>query len=157
MGSKVGATVGAKLRAVGSELERANSTAGARAAMVMKRTMEVERDKAAPGGRLRNVGKSGARLGISYTITGTRDLLIRFTATGPWPLLERVVHGHTIRPRRRRGTRAVSTPFGPRAVVHTSDTHPKKPWEKGVDAGVPVALPVLRNAYSDAAKRGFRS
>lgn len=159
MPSNVGALAGRKLRAVGKELSVANRAAANKAGLAFKRELEHERDRAAPGGRMRNVGRNGAKLGIRYRVEGTDEhMAVRFTATGPWPLIEGPTKAHTIRPRRRRGRRAaVSTPYGPRASVHVRGTRGKRPWAKGVTAGITVGVTILRRAYSDAVKRGMRS
>lgn len=92
--------------------------------------------KGAAPARLRNVGKSGRNLGVTYTISGSGESAeARVRATGPWPLIEENVPEHAIRPKKKRaaGNRAaVVWPDAshPVMVVHHPGTKGKHIWRK---------------------------
>jgi hypothetical protein len=140
------AQLSAKLAKLGDACGKASKVAVSAGALRAKKVIEAERAKAVPSGRLRNVGKSGGKLGVRYTLIGG-DLkpvaIVR--ATGPWQIIEGDTKRHTIGPKgtRRRaasGRRAVRMPDGSfrRTVVHPG-TKGKHPFRKGVEkANVPV-------------------
>lgn len=84
-------------------------------------------------GKLRGVGKRGARVGVRYDF-GNRRQSVLVRATGPFQLLERNTKPHRI-PKERGGRarkRLVVIPgVGPRASANHPGTHGKHPWAKG--------------------------
>lgn len=90
-------------------------------------------------GKLRGVGKKGAKIGVRYDVTG-KTALVR--ATGPFHLIERDNKDH--RTPKVRGSRArkrvvVIPGVGVRAFANVKGTKGKHPWAKGVIVAVPVA------------------
>lgn len=104
-----------------------------------------------PSRRLRNVGKAGARLGVTYDIKGAGNPTALIRATGPWQLgVESPTKAHVIQPRGVGGSRAARSstsalfdgkPFGSpsllfndgehrHGVFHPGTTSAPKPWQK---------------------------
>lgn len=159
MASTVGAQVAKRLNKVASEVRGAEKAAVTKAANVMK-TFAMVQVTAASGGdnRLSGVGKKGAKVGVSYKVdakpSGDAEAVVR--ATGPLHLIENDTKPG---PRhRRKGRKGRVNAFGagpPRPAMHPG-TKGKKPFKKGIEKGKPFALKALRQAQSDALKRGFR-
>lgn len=101
----------------------------------------VQSQMAAAGvqnGKLRGVGKRGAKIGVRYTITASKALV---RATGPFQLIERDTKAHRIpreRGRRAKKRYAVIPGVGVRAWAQSPGTKGKHPWEKGVVAAIPI-------------------
>lgn len=166
MTSSVGATVARKAMRATTELQRAGPVAMSAASLAFKRTIEAEIRKAAPSGRLKGVGRKGARVGVRYDLKNGGNGLLKsfFKATGPLHLLERSTKAHRITPRSRGRGRSRSAGGGlvlPDGGVRRSVQHPgtkgKQPFEKGIEKGKDAALKTLRNAHTDAIKRGLKS
>ncbi len=112
--------------------------------------------------RLRNVGKSGGKLGVRYTISGG-DLnpSAKLRATGPWPIIESDIGPHRIGPKKRRGGArsgrggGVSTPGGVFRSVHHPGTHGKHLWAKGVAKAEPVAAKEMSQKTANVVKAAF--
>ncbi len=112
--------------------------------------------------RLRNVGKSGGKLGVRYTISGG-DLnpSAKLRATGPWPIIESDIGPHRIGPKKRRGGArsgrggGVSTPGGVFRSVHHPGTKGKHPWAKGVEKAEPVAAKEMSQKTANIVKAVF--
>lgn len=141
------------------EVKNAEKSAVNRASLEAKTIHLAELRTVAPSGRLRNVGKSGAKLNVRYDVTGTTSLL---RATGPWHLIENPIKAHPIavRARRRGGARAkaLATPYGPRASVqHPGVQRTSGPWKRGAVKARPVVTKRVHNAFSDAWARGIRA
>lgn len=152
-----------------------------RGSLEMKKAVISERDKAVGSdGRMSGVGRNGASLNARYDIRAARGgatSIVR--ATGPWQLIERRTVPHLILSRyaggsrrsrarlaevsiintgrarlRRRG--AINIPgIGWRAYARHPGTPGKRPFAKGVNAGEPRALAVMRADAVDAVRRGF--
>lgn len=121
------------------------------------------------GGRMRGVGKRGARVGVSFTVFG-HSALVR--ATGPLHLLERPTKAHRIGRSTRSATsglplvdasgqdikrRVVVIPgVGVRAWADHPGTKGKYPWKKGVAAARPIAAKANEVALKQAMSRAFR-
>lgn len=121
------------------------------------------------GGRLRGVGKKGAKVGVSSTVAG-RNALVK--ATGPLHLLERDTRPHRLG----RGTRSATSGLplvnasgqdiqrkvvtipgvGFRAFADHPGTKGKHPWRKGVVAALPAAAKANQVALKQAMSRAFR-
>lgn len=108
-------------------------------------------------GRLRGVGKKGARVGVRYQPLGEARYLVK--ATGPFQLIESNTKPHRV-PRQPKTGRAkkrvvVIPGVGVRAYANHPGTKGKHPWAKGVAAAVPAQrktqalflAETLRNAY----------
>jgi hypothetical protein len=90
-------------------------------------------------GKLRGVGKKGAKIGVRYDLVGETALV---RATGPFHLIERDTKAH--REPKVRGSRArkrllVIPGVGVRASANHPGTKGKHPWAKGVLVAVPIA------------------
>lgn len=128
-----------------SNLKAAHRTAITAGAMEAKKIFLDEADKVSSGGRLRNVGRSGAKLGVGFEIStagsGARAVV---KARGPWQLVERGNKPHAIHPRKKR---ALS--YGGRAYarVRHPGTKGKRPWEKGQAKAGPKVSKILSTRY----------
>lgn len=80
------------------------------AAQVYTNTIRHMVDVSTVGGKLRHVGKSGARIGAKYDVKGSANPTAIVQATGPFQLIERDTKAHQI-PRASR-TRRGRTPSG---------------------------------------------
>lgn len=127
-----------KLRHLERELREATERATARTALTVKKTIQA----GAPT-RLRNVGRSGARLSVGYTTKSTTagDPYAIVQARGPWPIIESDTPAHVIPRARVRGRRRVIVipGVGVRAYAHHPGTKGKHPWAKGVEAAIPAS------------------
>lgn len=92
----VGKAVAHRLGRVSSEMQRAQRTSVGSGSLALRRSVEHERNRVAPSGRLRNVGRSGAKLGVRYDIKGTRNPTALIRATGPWQIIENNTSPHVI-------------------------------------------------------------
>lgn len=110
------------------------------AAVSLKKSVEAQLLIAGvDNGKLRGVGKKGAKVGVRYDLAG-KTALVR--ATGPFQLIENATKAHRIP--RTRGTRArkryvVIPGVGVRAWANHPGTKGKHPWAKGVAAAIPIA------------------
>lgn len=157
MPSRVGGQAAARLNRLAVEIEQAGRKAVSKGALDAKNALLASLDNAASGRRLRNVGKSGAKLGVRYDVKGTSNPTALVRATGPWHLIENPSKPHTITPRKRGGFKAIGTPFGPRrSVQHPGVRTPKRPWKRGLPNAEAKTRKAVRDAYLDAAKRGMR-
>lgn len=159
------------------EIALANRTAISDAALILKRSIEKERDHAVGAdGRLSGVGKRGAKLGVGYDIKGTNNPTALLQARGPWQLVERDVQPHivgakslgtraSIRKRAgggrgafaglkpRAGAKALAFGGLYRATARHPGTRGKQPWQRGIDAGYDPALRRLQTVYRHALKK----
>lgn len=108
-------------------------------------------------GRLRGVGKKGAKIGVRYDFGGRKTALVR--ATGPFHLLERDNKAHRIP--KERGSRArkrvvVIPGVGVRAFAQHPGTKGKHPWEKGVVAAIPIQEKAQGLALQVALVKAYR-
>jgi hypothetical protein len=106
-------------------------------------------------GKLRGVGKKGAKVGVRYDVAGNTALV---RATGPFQLIERDTKDHRIP--KMRGSRAkkrvvVIPGVGVRAWANHPGTKGKHPWEKGVIAAVPVAEKAHGAALYQALEKAY--
>lgn len=107
--------------------------------------------------RLRNAGRSGARLGVRFTVkTAGPSAVGHIGATGPWQLIEGPTRRHQIP--RQRGTRSrfVRLPDGGvRRVVDHPGTHGKHPWRNGEAVVRQTAPEAYERGITVAARRIF--
>lgn len=157
MPSNVAAIAASRLQKMAKEFERAQRVAVERGSFEAKTVLLNELDRVTSGRKLRNVGKSGAKLNVRYDVKGQRNPTGLLRAVGPWHLIENPIKPHDISPRKRRGKgkKAVVTPAGPRAKVrHPGVRNPKKPWSKGIEKAKPKVRREIDRAYTGAFKRG---
>ncbi len=116
-------------------------------------------DRAAPGGRMRGVGKRGARVGARYDVTGPQTAFVK--ATGPLHLLERDTKEHVIPKERARGRRQgrpvlkIGDRFVTGPIAHPG-TKGKHPFEKAVVATQPLTGPIAHKAVNAMLSRIYR-
>jgi hypothetical protein len=107
-------------------------------------------------GKLRGVGKKGAKVGVRYDLVG-KHALVR--ATGPFHLIERDTKAH--RTPKVRGGRAkkrlvVIPGVGVRAFANVKGTKGKHPWAKGVAAAGPAAHRAGAAAMAQTIAKAYR-
>lgn len=136
------------------------------AALFTKRSVQAELIRAGvSGGKLRNVGVRGSRVGVRYdNVVGTDNPSVTVRATGRgFHLLERDTRSHVITPRvrgrralanaARRGERstnrrALAIPgVGPRARVQHPGTKGKHPFERGVELARLVVHRIIATSF----------
>ena len=108
-------------------------------------------------GKLRGVGKKGAKIGVSFNLTSSSSALVK--ATGPFPLIESDTKAHRIpRERGKRGRKryAVIPGVGVRAFADHPGTKGKHPWRKGVIAAKPGAAKANQVALRQSLVKAYR-
>ncbi|MCA1569785.1 MAG: hypothetical protein LC798_05570 [Chloroflexi bacterium] len=134
------------------EVAQAKKVAIQKAALGMKRDIEA---KLPSSKRLRGVGRKGARVGVRFDMRGD-DAVVK--ATGPLHLLERDTKAHTIKPKRAPKGRGGGIVM-PDGSVRRSARHPgtkgQHPFERGMEAGRDKAARTIKNATTDALRRGM--
>lgn len=143
-----------------SELAQARKTAATRAALAVTTEVRQEIRRVVPSGRLK-VGRNGARVGARYDMRGDEAVV---KAVGPLHLVERDTKAHEIQPKKKgrgrnakRGGGIKLADGNVRGLVRHPGTTGRHPFAKGVDAGRPKAVRVLRSVTTDAVKRGMRA
>lgn len=145
-----------KTAKMGGELRRLERNMVLVAAQTVKTS--VQSQMAAAGvqnGKLRGVGKRGAKIGVRYDTIGDKALV---RATGPFHLLERDTKAHTIP--KTRGARArkrvvVIPGVGVRAYANHPGSKGKHPWEKGVVAAIPIQRKAQAIALQQSLARAY--
>lgn len=130
----------AKTAKMGVELQNLEHRTVQIAALAVKTSVLTQMQAAGVNnGKLRGVGKKGAKVGVRYDFGGRSTALVR--ATGPFQLIERDTKAHRIP--KERGARArkrvvVIPGVGVRAWADHPGTKGKHPWAKGVVAAIPI-------------------
>lgn len=70
-------------------------SAVSKAALLVKQSTKGEMDKITSSGRFSHVGKSGAAVGVSFTVKPGASATALVRATGPWQLVENDTKPHT--------------------------------------------------------------
>lgn len=161
MAGNPAAVIGRKMDRMAEELRRAQREAVKDAALAMTTEVRQSIERVAPGGRLRGVGKKGGKVGARFDMQGTDKAVIK--ATGAIALIEEDTKAHDIGPRgagpRRKGSGKKAIKFN--GVVVASAHHPgtkgQHPFAKGIEAGKPKAVRKVRDAATEAMKRGMRA
>lgn len=100
----------------------------------------------ASSGRLRGVGRSGARIGVKGTVSAGAGLV---RATGPAHLLDHPTKPHSIVAKR---GKAILTPAGPRRSAQHPGTSGKFYFEEAVDVFQPGLLAIFALNAADAVR-----
>lgn len=132
-------------------IERADRGAIFKLALAAKTLFLTEQRRAAPGGRLRGVGRSGSRIGVRFDIRGAVNPTALIRATGAAHLIERSTKAHEIMPRRRQGMTLPPTGDDKgvrRGRVHHPGTQGKHPWA--------IAKQVVRRTIPELYRRVHR-
>lgn len=144
---------GDKLRASARALPDAQRSGVAEGALFVTQTIRHQ-----PGYTtfLHGVGAKGAKVSVRYDVL-TRGQAAIVYARGPFHLVERDTKPHEIRPKRRgrRGKRALTTPYGPRARVEHPGTKGRHPFEHGVDIARPAVTRIVHTGITRAISRKF--
>jgi len=172
-----------KLKQLEANIQKRNFERVKEAAKIAKDATLVSA-AAATGGDLRisNVGRSGAKLGVGYTIRKSGvDVSARVKARGKWQFVEYPIKAHAIRPKKRTTRRgrtviasvgtakvaidkpgrtstrgALNTPYGPRAfVMHPGVQDPKQPWRRGIRFAEPVMRRTMTSWLGDELRKVF--
>jgi len=160
------AQVAAKMTQVGVAVQGAQAKAVRAAAAELKSSI-----LAVSPARMRNVGKRGAALGVSFAFTGGDTPIATGKGTGPWPLIEYPTPTHLIGIGRSNWKRArvrvvggaaqggylkgANYAHGVRGPVVHPGTKGKMLFHKGTAAGTPKAVAILRNATVSAVAKVF--
>lgn len=115
------------------------------------------------GGRLRGVGRRGARVGSRYDVTGFQNPTALVRMFGPAHLIEGPTRPHQIprasrisRGRRRGQRRYVVIPgVGVRSRAMHPGTRGKYPWKFGVAKAKPKLPTIQMKFYVDSVKKTF--
>ena len=155
MPSTVGADLARKFAAMARETRQATPVAVRAAALAATTEMRQAIERDAPGGRMRGVGKKGAKVGARFDMRGDGAVV---KAVGPVHLLERPTKAHEIKPRGgRSGKKAIAFAGVARASAQHRGTRGKRTWSRGVDAAKPKAARELRAPIGKAMARGARA
>lgn len=163
-----------KLYLAAEAVEKADVKAVERVAQKVKRAAEKERNRAVGfDGRLSNVGKNGAKLGVRYDFksqNGKPAALVR--ATGPWQIVEGDTVPHVITSRYAGGSRlrrgafgpalpggrrsVILTPWGYRRYARHPGTKGKHPWRTAITDSTRNLTPETSTPIRDAFREVFR-
>ena len=165
-----------KTAKMGEELARLDRTMAEQAALAIKASVLTAMSEAGvKNGRLRGVGKKGAKIGVRYDIQGRKNsALIR--ATGPFQLIERDTKAHRVPKLYKNQFSATNSPLlsipkvsrsakrgkiaipgvGVRAWANHPGTKGKHPWDKGVVAGIAVQERAAAVALTTALRRAYK-
>jgi hypothetical protein len=105
------AAVFARIGGLASDLQRSQRDLTNEAALAATTVYRASIRKAAPSGRIRNVGRNGAAVGAGYDVVGQVNPVAKIRARGPLQLLEWDTRPHRIVPkasRRLGGRRGIS-------------------------------------------------
>lgn len=172
MVAKSAADVSARMNKVGDAVRTAQTKSVKLAGDTLKRTV----DGATPR-RLRNVGRNGAALSVRVKTTGGSVPTCTGTAVGPWGIIEYPIESHLIGigkasngrgvGRKRARVRVVGGEarggylkgagyeHGVRGPVVHPGTRGKLVFHKGVAAGTPRAVAVMRTTNLTAVREAF--
>jgi hypothetical protein len=162
MSSSVASVFARKMQAAAFEASRGADPALRKAGLVMKTVVEASIRSVAPSGRLRGVGRAGARVGVRYDLLkqGGRNG-VRLRATGPLHLVERSTKPRDIQPRARRartGRAALRFSDGSfRPAARHPGTRGKAPFGKGIERAIPAGTAAVRGVMVDAVRKGIRA
>lgn len=147
----------AKTAKMGTELQSLERRMVLVAAQTVKTSVQAQMQAAGvDNGRLRGVGKRGAKIGVRYDLAGDKALV---RATGPFQLLERDTKAHRIpkvRGARARKRVVVIPGVGVRAFAESPGTKGKHPWAKGVAAALPIQQKAQGLALRAALVKAYR-
>jgi hypothetical protein len=143
-----------KINALARDAGDMPKTQVSEASLVVKKSVQTFMPE-----RLRGVGKKGAKLTVRYNEgsfdDGAKALVY---VLGPAQLVERDTKAHRIpRDRGRRGRRryAVIPGVGVRAYAQHPGTKGKHPWQKGVDAAMPIVRRIFAHSGEVLMRRHF--
>lgn len=130
------------------------------AALIVTTVVRAELSRAGVrNGRLRGVGRKGARIGVGFDDKGlvnkkAASQLVKMR--GPAHLIENPTKPHRIQPRRRGGKKAIVVNGQPVASVNHPGTRGKQPWRKGVNRSAPLAQRRVARAMTSSLAATFK-
>jgi len=145
--------------AMASGLPKATAAATAKAALEV--TNEARDQIRSDSGGDMVLSGMAAKVGARYDIKGSTNPVALIRATGPLQILESDTKAHPIvagsgrRTRRRKGAKALLTPYGPRASVQHPGTTGKKTWSRAIDSAVRDVPKVYQAALAKHLRRYF--
>ncbi len=147
-----------KTAKMGTELSKLDHRMVEIAVQTVKKSVQAQMQAAGvDNGKLRGVGKRGAKVGVRYDFVNSASALVR--ATGPFHLLERDTRAHRIpktRGGRARKRVAVIPGVGVRAWANHPGTKGKHPWAKGVAVALPIQEKAAGLALQQALVKAYR-
>lgn len=147
--------VAKRMNAVAGAARKAQKISVQRAALVMKTVHLAGLNADAPGGRLRNVGRKGAKLGVKYTMhgaTGHASAIVE--ATGAWPILNNPTKPHEIRSKKGKTLRLGDGLF--RASAQHPGTKGKRTWQKAQPKAMVEGQKQLNKTMVFAVQEAFK-
>lgn len=144
-----------RMQQVTGAAQKAQKIGVQRAAMVMKTVHIAGLNADAPGGRLRNVGKKGTKLGVKYTMHGgANNPSAIVEATGAWPILNNPTKAHLIRSKKGRTLNLGNGLF--RASAQHPGTHGKRTWQKAQPKALVEGTKELNKTMIIAVQKAFK-
>lgn len=146
-----------KAHTAGDSLRQAQTVGVRQAALDGKRLVQSAWAAAGVnGGRLRGVGKRGAKLSVGFDMRPGPSPSALLKARGPAHLIESNTRPHDIKPRKKKGRAVVIPGVGPRARAHHPGTRGKHPWRNAMSAMPAVLARDMQKATHDALMKAFR-
>lgn len=147
--------VAKRMQKVGMATQKAMKISMVEAAKAAKAVQVAGLNVDAPGGRLRNVGKKGAKLGVGYKIQGGANnptAIVEAVGSG-WPILNNPTKAHQIQGRK---GKTLKLPNGFRRGVQHPGTRGKRTWQKGEPEAEKVASKELSKTMTRAVQEAFK-
>lgn len=154
MPEPVGQIINRKMTAIAKNLTKIDKVALGAASLEVKKAIVEQARRDTGDGRMGNVGR-GVKLNVRFDVKGHQST-IRAVPPGVWSMLSSGTRPHMIRPRRRRGKRALTTPYGLFSRVWHPGSRGKRTWTRGLDRGLPKAVDQLRRPALTAVRVGLR-
>jgi hypothetical protein len=96
-------------------------------------SLSVAKDVSGGDGKLSRWGRKGVRMGVGYDEAGPGRVQINYRPAGVWRVMEEGRKGGKIVKPKRRGVKALNTPYGPRASIKLGASRGKGAITKAVD------------------------
>lgn len=146
--------VAKRMRAVGEAMQKAQKISVAKAALAAKEVHVAGMLKDAPGGRLRGVGKKGAKIGVNYKLQGgASDPSAIVEATGPWHIMN-----NPAKPHKETGKKGKKLMFA--GIFRSGVNHPghagKFTWQKSEPVAMKAAVAELNKTAIKAIQQAFK-
>jgi hypothetical protein len=155
MPAKSAADVAKRMQQVGEAARKAQNISVTRAAMAMKVVHLAGLAQDVPSGRLRNVGKGGAKVGVRYKLHGTSASPTAIVeATGPWQIINNPAVAHVIVPKKKKALHFGSSLF--RASVQHPGHRGKQTWQRAEPAAAEAGTKQLNSTMVNAVQQAFK-
>ncbi len=121
-----------------------------------KAATEVAKDVSGGDQRLSGWGRRGIKLGVGFD-EAPGQVTLNLRPGGVWVVMEQGRRGgKVVRPRKRRGARALSTPYGPRASITLGATRGKRAVARSQDDARREAVRAARSETTTILRKAFR-